>query len=168
MDIIGHIIILNIVHQTQILQKCIISFSNHLFFLHSIATMRILTQAGKIQGLRRWCLPSSHELWRYRSAARPHCPLPWQQTRTDDWAFHSRAARRGKWSHAVKYWSPSSGCNMWARRLTPSHSPWPALASRGETERTVNLALIEAELERRHELMNMLTSVLIIISLRPG
>lgn len=143
-------------------------YKTFVFFDVLLRAMRILTQAGRIQGLRRWCLPSSRAPWRCQSEARPRCPLPWQQIRTDGWASRSRAARRGKWFRVVRYWSPSSGCNTWAQRLTPSRSPWPALASRGETESTINLELIEAELERRHELMNMLTSVLIIISLRPS
>lgn len=92
-----------------------------------------LTQAGRIQGPHRWCLPSSHGPWRCQSEARPRCPLPSPQIRTDGWPSRSPAGPQGKQSHVVKYWSPGSGCNTWAQRLTPSHSLWPTLPGGGKT-----------------------------------
>lgn len=92
---------------------------------------KVLTQAVKIQGPRRWCLPSLHEPWRCPSEARFRHPSPSPQTRRDGWAFRSPGGPRGRWSHVVRCWSRGSGCNMWARRLTQSHSLLPTLQGRG-------------------------------------
>lgn len=89
--------------------------------------MMILTQAGKTQAPRRWCLPSSHEPWWCPSVARSRHLLPSPQTHRDGWAFRSPGGPRGRWSHVVRCWSPGSGCNMWAQHLTQSRSLLPTL-----------------------------------------
>lgn len=92
---------------------------------------KVLTQAAKIQGPHRWCLPSSRGPWQCPSEARFRRPLPSPQTRRDGWAFRSPGDSQGRWSHVVRCWSPDSGCNMWAQRWSPSHSLWPKLVRGG-------------------------------------
>ena len=104
--------------------------------------VKLLTQAGRTQGTRRWCSPSSRGPWRCRSEARPRRPSPSPRIRTDGSASRSPAGPQGKRSHGVRCWSPGSGCNRWARRLTPSHSLWPGLEKTSHTS-TTNLQLID-------------------------
>lgn len=108
-----------------------------------------LTRAVKIQGPRRWCLPSSREPWRCPSEARFRHLLPSPQTRRDGLVFRSPGGPRGRWYRVVRCWSPGSGCNMWAQRLTPSRSPLPTLWEVGRGGEgvldiiTINLQLAE-------------------------
>lgn len=98
--------------------------------------VELLTQAGRIPAPRRWCSPSSRGPWPSQSGARPPGPSPSPQIHTRGWASRSPADQQEKPSHGGKCWSPGSGCNRWARRSTPSRSPWRALAGgRGDVTR---------------------------------
>lgn len=123
---------------------------------------KVLTQTAKIQGPRRWCLPSSRGPWRCLSEARFRRPSPSPQTHRDGWAFRSPGGSQGRWSHVVRCWSRGSGCNTWAQRWSPSHSLWPELVRGG----IIASQSIYSLLKRSQEVMNMLASVHTVIFFR--